>query len=280
MGSFAKSVCSICFAAGGVAVLALPAPGGPLPLPDEGYSLLNPKPREAWRPLSADRPDVTESPYTVDAGAVQIEASFVSFVKDGGDRVVRFAPLNLKIGILEHADLQFVFDPLVHADIAGVESTGVGDIEVRAKFNMWGNDGGLTAAALMPYVKIPSVDGDIGNGKLEGGLIAPFAVSITDIVSLGLMAQGDIVYDEIDDDYDFEFVHSATVGVGLTERWGVYGEAVGIASTDSSVDYRALLGSGATYAVSDNTVLDFGINLGVTGDVEDAEIFAGITVRF
>ncbi len=46
------------------------------PAPDKSqYSLFNPTPRELWRPLSADRPDFTESPYTVDASAVQLEMS-------------------------------------------------------------------------------------------------------------------------------------------------------------------------------------------------------------
>lgn len=30
------------------------------------FSLFNPTPRELWRDLSADRPDFTESPITVD----------------------------------------------------------------------------------------------------------------------------------------------------------------------------------------------------------------------
>ncbi|MEE9212565.1 MAG: hypothetical protein V3U29_07920, partial [Phycisphaeraceae bacterium] len=33
-----------------------------------GYHLFNPTPRHLMRDLSADRPDVTESPITVDAG--------------------------------------------------------------------------------------------------------------------------------------------------------------------------------------------------------------------
>ena len=42
--------------------------------PDKSaFTLCNPTPRELWRPMSADRPDVTESPKTVDAGAVQRE---------------------------------------------------------------------------------------------------------------------------------------------------------------------------------------------------------------
>jgi hypothetical protein len=38
-----------------------------------GYHLFRPTPRELMRELSTDRPDQTESAYTVDAGHVQLE---------------------------------------------------------------------------------------------------------------------------------------------------------------------------------------------------------------
>src|SRR5688572_5942243 len=37
------------------------------------YHLFNPTPRAQMREMSTDRPDQTESPYTVDAGHVQVE---------------------------------------------------------------------------------------------------------------------------------------------------------------------------------------------------------------
>ena len=46
------------------------------------YHLFNPTPRGLLRDLSTDRPDMTESPYTVDAGRFQIEMSFADFTYD------------------------------------------------------------------------------------------------------------------------------------------------------------------------------------------------------
>jgi len=71
--------------------------------PNKGvYGLGNPTPRHLMRPLSADRPDTTESPYTVDAGHTQIELSFAEWTrKDDGPRTdtVDFLPINIKLGI-------------------------------------------------------------------------------------------------------------------------------------------------------------------------------------
>src|ERR1700690_3325848 len=55
--------------------------------PDKGiYTLFNPVPENLMRDLSPDRPDGTESPFTVDAGHYQLEMDFANFTynKTGG----------------------------------------------------------------------------------------------------------------------------------------------------------------------------------------------------
>src|SRR5262245_66185319 len=48
-------------------------------LPDKSiYDLFHPTPNELMREMSTDRPDQTESPYTVDAGHFQVEMDLVS----------------------------------------------------------------------------------------------------------------------------------------------------------------------------------------------------------
>src|SRR5688500_5011937 len=65
------------------------------------YTLFDPTPRELMREFSTDRPDVTESPYTVDAGHFQVEMSLVEYTldDDGGAELDEFvvAPANLKV---------------------------------------------------------------------------------------------------------------------------------------------------------------------------------------
>lgn len=129
--------------------------------------LFNPTPSELMREMSTDRPDQTESAYTVDAGLFQLEMDFVSTEfdhdrSDGEDirsTVWNIAPVNLKVGLLNNVDLQFVLDPYVNARVedrvAGTvdKASGVGDFQNRLKINLWGNDGGSTALAIMPFVK-------------------------------------------------------------------------------------------------------------------------------
>ena len=264
-------------------VLALLASHTPAQQPDTDksrYSLFDPTPRDLWRPMSADRPDFTESPYTVDAGAFQLEMSFVDYTKNGSAETLSVAPANLKIGLLNNVDVQFVFVPFTDTDDGADSHSGFGDTQIRLKVNLWGNDGGDTAFGIMPYVKFPTASDGIGNDEFEGGLIVPFAVDLSETIGLGLMGEIDAVYDDDGGGYDFEFVGSGVLGVDVTDRVGLYIEGVGIASTDSNVDFRGLLGLGATYTATPNVILDAGVNIGLTGDVDDFNIFTGISWRF
>ena len=260
--------------------LLIPVKADPPPTDKNQYSLLNPTPRELWRPLSADRPDFTESPYTVDAGAVQLELSFVDYAKNGDEDAWTIAPVNLKLGLLNDVDLQFVFDPYIHADDGAQTRDGFGDFQFRMKINLWGNDGGDTAFAFMPFIQLPTASNGLGGRRIEGGLIFPFATNLAEGVGLGLMFETDFVYDEEDEGYDTEFVTTGVLGFDITDALGLYVEGIGIVSTDSDVDFRSILGLGVTYGLTENLVLDAGINIGLTSDVDDVNLFTGMTVRF
>lgn len=186
---------------------------------DAEYTLFNPTPKEHWRELSADRPDFTESPFTVDPGAFQLEMSFLSYAKDGDIETYTIAPFNFKFGLTHNIDLQIAFEPYMQIDegIVGT-SEGVGDTQIRLKFNLWGNDKRSTGFGVMPFIKLPTAASNLGNDKTEGGIIIPFATSLGDELGLGLMFQTDFVYDEVGDNYDTEFILSTRQCAALTAR--------------------------------------------------------------
>src|SRR5450756_1817193 len=74
------------------------------PRPDKsGYNLFHPTPPGLMRELTPDRPDKTESPYTVDAGHFQLEMDVVTFTlnrsNDARTEAWNVAPVNFKIGL-------------------------------------------------------------------------------------------------------------------------------------------------------------------------------------
>src|SRR5687768_909846 len=132
-----------------LALVALASTASAAPPDKSGFHLFNPTPRELMRDMETDRPDVTESPRTVDAGHFQVEASFFEYEhdddNDGSERVetVSVLPSNLKVGLLNNVDLQLVLVPYVHESTHDQRhktrdtADGFGDTQVRLKVNFW-----------------------------------------------------------------------------------------------------------------------------------------------
>ncbi len=251
------------------------------------FHLFNPAPAEFMRGMSTDRPDATESPITVDAGHFQIEASFFDFTRDRSDGVKNetwvAASINLKAGLLNNVDLQMVFDSHTEASatVRGHREVDAGfsDLQTRLKINLWGNDGGKTALALMPYVKFPT-GAALSNDRWEGGVILPFGIEIAEGVGAGLMAEADFVYDEDSGGYETEWLHTATVGFAVAGDLGAFLEYMGVAGCAEGFQYQATCNAGLTYGLCDNVQLDAGVRIGLNDAAEDFGLFTGFSMRF
>lgn len=235
------------------------------------------------RALSADRPDSTESPFTVPLGLWQVESSFFSFTSDQtGDTDFEgwvLGETNLKFGLTSSSDLQLVVSPWVYErerTAAGLtEAEGIGDVELRFKQNLWGNDGGATAVGLLPYLKIPTGT-DVSNDQWEGGLIVPFAVEISENVGLGLQGELARNFDDGAGHY-WALSYTAVLGVALTNQLGLFVEYVG---TASELPYQSLLSAGLTYQINDDLLFDVGGLIGLNNPSPDLTVFSGVTARF
>jgi len=261
-------------------------------VPDKSaYTLFNRTPESQLRELSTDRPDLTESPYTVDAGWAQLEMDVFAYThdhdkSDGGDvnaSALSLANINFKLGLTSHLDLQTVFSTYTrvkaHDRISGARETisGFGDITTRLKINYWGNDGGETAFALMPFIKWPTNQHGLGNKSVEGGLIAPLALELGGGWGMGLMTEFDIVRNESDDGYALDWFNTITVSHDITEKLGGYLE---LTSTLTRGRDLASFDCGLTYGMNRHVQLDAGVNFGLTRVTEDYTVFTGVSIRF
>jgi hypothetical protein len=274
---------------------ALPMVAAGETAPDKSrYHLFNPVPRDQMRDLSADRPDRTESAYTVDAGHFQAEMDLVNYTLDrspSDHSFTRFtawniAPINLKAGLCNRADVQLVFDSYVEEmteDLAtGVEerNRGVGDLKARFKFNLWGNDQGRTAMALMPFVKFPTASSGLGNGSVEGGLILPLAVALSERWTFAGMAEVDVNRDATGDGHHAEYGGTVELAGDLVGRLGGYLEFFAMASTEPDAEWVGTVDVGFTFGVTKDFQVDAGVNIGVTRAADDFQPFIGLTYRY
>jgi hypothetical protein len=192
---------------------------GNVPPDKSQYNLFQPVPENLMRDLSPDRTDATESTYTVDAGHYQLEMDFANFTYDqnGGTTTKAWdvGNFNFKIGLLNNVDLQLGYENYLNVqteDSLGHSTTqsGFGDVVTRLKINLWGNDGGKTAFALLPFVKFPTATDNPGNHAIEGGVIFPFAVSLPCNFDLSMETSGGVSQNSDDGDYYEETILSAS----------------------------------------------------------------------
>lgn len=261
----------------------------PVPATDKWqYQLFNPTPRSLMRPMSTDRPDKTESAYTVDAGHFQIEATLAQFGIDNrnadGEKVfgINAGNVNLKVGLTNNMDFQVVVENYLYeearADGATTRESGFGDIQTRLKVNLWGNDGGTTALAVMPYVNWPTNPSGFGNKKVEGGIIVPLAVELPWGFGMGVMTEVDFVVRD-GGSYGINFVNSITLSRDIIGNLAGYAELFS-ELLDTSLDAVVTLDVGFCYSLTEDIMLDVGVNFGVTDAADDFNPFAGLSMRF
>jgi hypothetical protein len=245
----------------------------------------------AVRELYTDRPDKTESPYTVPAGCFQIEADLVSFARhtSGDARTTgwEIAPFNFKAGLLDNLDFQVVVRTYyakrteVGASRAAVRFAGSGDVTARAKLNLVGNDAGRLAVGVMPFVKIPTDRGGAGNEAVEGGVIVPLAFELPRGWGLGLMTEVDVLRnDDGTRGHHLSFINSVTIGHDIASRLAGYAEFFSEISRQRGQKWIGTIDLGLTYALGANLQLDGGLNVGVTAAADDINPFIGLSWRF
>ncbi len=258
----------------------------------KAYSIFNPTPWSEARELSTDRPDKTESPYTVPAGRVQFEIDVVNYTRDvsgTGSGRTRFeslaiAPINMKVGLVRNVDLQLVLETYVRnrsrvlASQLTSTNSQFGEVTGRLKVNVWGNDGGKTAFGIMPFVSFVPADG--GGRYANGGVILPLAVDLGGGFGLGTMAEIDFERGDVTGKRHTVFIHSVTVGHDLSEKVGAYAELFSGISTETGARWVGGFNFGFTRALGANMQLDFGANIGLSRAADDFNPFLGLSFRF
>lgn len=248
------------------------------------------------REFDTDRPDVTESPITVDAGHVQTESDIFNYARSSPDQEgtvtekFLFGSTNVRVGITNNDELDFLLQPINAVRTLTINpprtwwDVGPDVLEVRTKLNLYGNDSfdkpGATALALLPFIDVPTVHNGVGEDHVEGGMIAPFAVRISDKATLGVMTEFDLRKNEAGGGYHVEYVNTASFAYELTDRLSTYAEVATLFGNESPFGGIVTLDTGLLYKPRPNLQFDVGINIGVTRAADPINPFVGLTKRF
>ncbi len=245
------------------------------------------------RDLCADRPGKGTSPCTVDAGHFQIEADIFNgtFARRDGvsTRAYLYANPTFKFGVSDTFDIEANIAPFLQIRTkdettgATTTSTGVGDLFLRAKFDVFGNGVGDFGLVLEPYVKIPTGHAGIGNGALEGGVLAPMTLDLGDGWSLAATPEVDVLKNAGDDGRHFTL--SNVVGLGRPVGGGISlgAELWALTDLDPAGDTRQYsfdLAAAWQPAGDSDLQLDGGVNFGLNGATPGLQVYVGASRRF
>lgn len=239
------------------------------------------------RELTTDRPDTTESPFTIDPGHFQIETTIFGFARERRDasgnqaESFEFATTNVRIGLTRSFEVNLVVHPYGIASPGGgaTGSNGIGAFDIRAKLNLWGNDGGKTAFAILPYVSLPTDrDNGISPVDVEYGVLLPLSIDLGGRFGLGLNAGFNARREERTDPYRFFGVGTASLAVAWNDRIGSYYEVA--VEAGGGRPASTSLNTGITWLARDNLQFDAGTQFGVSGDAAAFAPFVGFSVRF
>ena len=289
---------------------------GAADLPDtdkSAYSILNRTPSAALRPFQSDEADKVVSPFTVDAGHFQIEGDFVNYygydAKSAGfgggynesEDMFTWAP-RVKVGLCNNVDLEVQSsyttdtqrsrfsevspDGYVFESNYKHISADFGPAIPKFKINLWGNDGGMTALAVAPYLTIPTD----GHGEIMGGAEIPFAVRLRQDVTLKLatdfhwfeesgihMDSGYYAYYKT---LRMGFGNSASLIKSFTPSFNVFGDVSTLVTTDSEQSWMGYAGFGASYTFVSSFQVYAGMRFGIGSAYFDNNPYLGAAWRF
>jgi len=252
----------------------------------EHFSIFKPVPRELLREMETDRPDVTESPITLDAGHFQLETDLIQWEREQSETTQTHTLLsnqmNLKMGITGNTAIQINYQTYVIKNEKEIESgteeinQGHGDLTLRIKHNLIGNSKGDFALAILPYLRLP-ISTFEDDSRLEAGLIVPMSYKLPGEWKLGFQVELDRLKDQDQLAMHTEFLQTLTISHSLVKRMD------GIAETYYTYDFKAhqfsnFINAAIQIEIIKDFKLDAGLNYGLQ-HTADKHYFLGASYR-
>lgn len=232
--------------------------------------------------MVTDRPDQTESPSVVPLKHLQIETGFVIASDETDFAKNKFLALNttlLRYGLSKNFELRLGMEYLQEkSDLKANDSTNTID--------------GFSPLHLGFKIKINEENGIIPEIAFLGGFNLPFTAKTefkpTNVGANMRFAFNHTLSDRFSVGYNLgarwdgeqaspSYFYSLVLGIGLTEKLGLYVESYGLINSNTIPEN--MLDAGFTYSVRNNLQLDISGGIGINEDAVDNFISAGLCWR-
>jgi len=219
---------------------------------------------------------ITEWPTTVAPGRflLEMDALSLSLNHDAGTNYTALgvASTFLTTGLTANWDVQVGAELFINQkfDFGGStdRTSGIGDIYFRTKWRFYEDQATGTEVAVLPYVKIPTNTGGVGNKSLEGGVIVPWKTDLAGGITMSAMAELDFLRNDDDTGYDTYWYASTAMHRQVTKAVGLYGELT-MGKSSGGTPWEGMLGGGVTLALSENAWWDYAIYRGISRGASD-----------
>lgn len=263
-----------------------------------GYTLFNPTPDSELRDMSTDRPGAASSPFTVDAGHIQVETGIWSYSWDHWSpdasltRSRTLFSTNVKLGLTDWADLDVVIPasnslvtrtPIGPGQSSRMSAQGFGDVLVGAKVNFFGNDNGEKQGfGLLGYVKAPTAASGLGNNMVEFTLVAPYSFGLPHDFSMTVQPGVGLLRNGQKQGYHGDYQLAAEIGhalFGSSTLSGQFGITLDREGDHNSAE-QDTIAPALQWLVRPWLQLDGGVNVGIARAATDWTPYVGLSFRY
>ena len=196
--------------------------------------------------------------------------------------------LTFKAGLTRTLDFHVSIQPMLcerivpepGSPVAAENHAGFGDVTLRLKQNLFGNDGGaLHVLTFSGCARLPT-GGAAGAGRPEFGLALPCEVDISHSFDIEAQLEGESRWDRTSGQRETHLNQSLIFDyrVGPAHRLEAFAEGAGFWNTGQHT-YQATLNVGPAFYASSALRFDAGVHIPLTRTPLTREAFAGLSWR-
>jgi hypothetical protein len=246
------------------------------------------EPVQDERPFPADRPGKASSPISVPVGHFMFESDAASLTQDRDASTVAhnvtIADPALKFGVTDTVDIEAQFGGYQsnrfkdRASGQKYPADGWGDVVLRTKANLGGNQGEAFALGIISYIKVPTASGmlrnaGLANNRFEGGVIAPMTYSLPHDFVAGYQVEIDASKNADDGNFHPGFVNI----VSLSHPILFSDVNTSVSADDPNIFTTDVI---MTYQLDPKIVLDAEADFGLNRAAPDQHVAVGLAWLF
>ena len=232
-------------------------------------------PAAAQEPMITDRPDFTESAFSIPTGYFQLEAGFTFEDGESGD-FETYGEALLRVGLTPRWEARLGIPSYGRFEADGMDASGFLDASLGAKVELdpWGQ----ASTALLVSTSVPTASGDFESSHWQPEVLLALSWDLDAGYGLGANLGYTHAYDG--NERFAQLRASVGLGIPVSDRLGAFVEMYGFSEESEDGSPTLYADAGLTYALSEDLQLDVRVGHGFADSGTDLFFGAGVSTRW